>query len=98
MNSFKPPVLSPKQSERRRKIQVNGRTRFIVYRGILGWGGTTFILTTLWGWHAKFGWHFPAAKPDVFVDISFGLLGYAIGGYIWGAFQWRRMFGPPAEK
>ena len=91
MNLFKPTPLSPKQMERLGKIQAQGRTHYILYRGILGWGGSMFILTTLWDWHDKFGWHLPAPKLKLFLDVSIGLLACSIAGYFWGALMWRKM-------
>jgi hypothetical protein len=89
MSFFKPNALSPIQIERRRKIQAKGRKHFIVYRGILGWGGSTFIATTLWRWHDEFG----RRRPDVLFDLSLGLIVWAAAGYFWGAFLWNRMYG-----
>jgi len=95
MKLFKPTAFSPKQIERRRKIQGKGRKHYIFYRGVLGWGGTSFIMTSLWDWHGKFGWRVPAVRRDVVFDISIGLLAWTIAGYIWGAFMWTQMFGKP---
>ncbi len=92
MNLFKPTALSPKQIERRRRIQAQGRKHYILYHGILGWGGSTFILTTLWDWLDKFGWHLPPLKPELFLDVSFGLLVWSVAGYFWGAHMWRKFY------
>ena len=92
MNVFRPAMLSPKQIERRSRIQAQGRKHYILYHGILGWGGSTFVLTTLWGWHDKFGWHIPGPKLEVFLDISFGLIGWSVAGYFWGARMWRKVY------
>jgi hypothetical protein len=98
MNLFKQTPSSPKQIERRRRILAQGRKHFIVYHGILGWGGSTFILTTLWDWHDKFGWHLPAAKLELFFDVSFWLLVWSIAGYFWGARMWRKMNEKPIPQ
>jgi hypothetical protein len=91
MNLFKPTALSQEQIERRKRIQAQGRKHYILYHGVLGWGESMFILSTLWDWHDKFGWHLPAPKPELFLDVSFGLLVCSITGYFWGAYMWRKM-------
>jgi hypothetical protein len=91
MNSFKQTALSSTQLERRRRIQAQGRKHYILYHGLLGWGGSMFILSTLWHWHDKFGWHLAAPKPELFLDASFGLLACSVAGYFWGALMWRKM-------
>jgi hypothetical protein len=48
MSFLKPGPPSRKQIERRERIRLKGRNRYIVVRGILGWGMTTFLLTSIW--------------------------------------------------
>src|ERR1039458_887291 len=90
MNLFKPPMLSPSQIEALRLIQAKGRKNFIFHWGILRWGASMFVCTTLWDWHSKFGWHVPAASPVVFIDICFNLVLFTAGGYFWGAYMWKK--------
>jgi hypothetical protein len=72
--------LSPRQIESRLKIFAKGRKHFILYRGILGWGLTCFIGTTVWDWHHKYGWHLPPQRA-VFFDVLVGLVLWSAGGY-----------------
>jgi hypothetical protein len=91
MDLFKATVPSPKQILRRRKLQAKGREHYILYNGIVGWGGSTFLLTTLWEWHDKFGWHLPVLNPELFLSVALGLLVWPVAGYFWGAHLWDRM-------
>ena len=62
------------------KIREQGPLRFIVYRGMLGWGLPTAVL-----------W---CGLMTVFTDRPFlplltaALIGFPIGGLIWGGAMW----------
>jgi hypothetical protein len=92
MNSFQANAQPPEQIEHRRKIQAKGRKHFIVYRGILGFGGSAFILTKLWQWHDAFGWHVSFLTPEMFLVVPFELLVWTVAGYFWGAFMWTQAY------
>jgi hypothetical protein len=94
MSLFDSARLSPKQFERRKKIWAKGRKRFILCRGILGWGMLTFALTTLSNWYSGFGWHLPPA-PKVYFDIAIGLAIWPVGGYFWAAAIWKKLIETP---
>lgn len=73
----------PKQQAalaRWQKIREQGPLRFIVYRGMLGWGLTTAVL-----------W---CGLMMVFTDREFiplliaALIGFPIGGLVWGGAMW----------
>ena len=49
MSLFKPTPLTPKQFEKRKELYAKGRVHFVLYSGVLGWGMSCFIATTLWG-------------------------------------------------
>jgi len=59
MRLFNPTELSPGQIERRKRIRAKGRNHYIFYTGILRWGMSVFLVTALWRWHEKYGWHIP---------------------------------------
>ena len=67
---------------RAQKILEQGPLRFIVVRGMLGWGVTTALL-----------W---CGLMTVFTDRAFlplltaALIGFPIGGLIWGGAMWFR--------
>jgi len=92
MPLFKPAVLSPTQIERRKKIQAKGRKHYIFYRGILTWGMPVFVLTTLWNWYDKYGWHVPLRRGDLYFDVLVGLVLWSAGGYAFGAIMWKETF------
>jgi len=91
MPSFKPAALSPKQIEYRKRIRAKGRKHYIFYMGILRFGMSMFVLTTLWDWHDKYGWHVPPPR-DLAFDIILGFVIWSAVGYFWGAYMWKRLF------
>jgi hypothetical protein len=72
--AMKATPLSPRQIESRMKIFAKGRKHFILYRGILGWGLTCFIGTTVCEWYGKYGWYLPPRGVVVFDVLSGWLL------------------------
>ncbi len=56
---LKPDVPSPKQIEYRKRIRAQGRKHYIVHTGILRFGMSVFVLTTLWSWYEEYGWRVP---------------------------------------
>ncbi len=97
MNLFKPAVLSPKQIEYRKRIRAKGRKHYIFYTGILRWGMSVFLVTTLWAWYEKYGWHVPPQR-DLYFSILIGLPIWSVGGYFWGAFMWKLFLEEPARE
>jgi hypothetical protein len=85
-------ALSPRQIRRRRRVLAKGRKHFIVYQGVLGFGGLMFISTILWEWHDQFRWHVPSPTLGLFIGISFILLVSATIGYFWAALMWDRIY------
>jgi hypothetical protein len=81
-------ALSPRQIQHRRRVLAQGRKHFILYKGVLGFGGLTFVSTILWEWPDQFRWHVPSSSPALFIGISFILLLSAAMGYFWGALMW----------
>ncbi len=97
---LKPDVPSPKQIEYRKRIRAQGRKHYIVHTGILRFGMSVFVLTTLWSWYEEYGWRVP---PRGYLWLSVwlisGLVICSVGGYFWGAYVWRRFLeDPPSEK
>ncbi len=92
MSLFTPMPLTPKQIEQRKKLQAKGRMHFVFCRGVLGWGVSCFIATTLWGWHDKYRWHLPPMHEIWVRDILIGLPIWLLGGYWWGAWMWKKYF------
>ena len=81
--------MSPTREERGQRwsaIAAKGKTRWIVVRGILGWGLGLTALTFLDDWiidHSISG--FRQICSDLLVRAVFSL----IGGYLWGPVTWK---------
>jgi len=88
---------SPKQIESRNRIRAKGRKHYLVYTGIIRFGMPMFVLTTLWNWYEKYGWHIPPRGYLWFSVIS-GLVIWPVAGYCWGAFMWKRLFEEPRSE
>lgn len=61
--------------------------------GVLTWGCSVFVLSTLSSWYAKYGWHKPP-RADLFsngLDIALNLVLWLTAGYFLGARLWRKM-------
>ena len=91
MNLFNPTEQSPEQTERRNRIRAKGRRHYIFYTGILRWGVPVFLVTTLWRWLDKYGWHVPP-RGDLCFYVFIGLPIWTIGGYFLGAYMWKRVY------
>lgn len=68
----------------RKKIRAQGRKHYIVYTGILRWGMSVFILTTLWSWYEEYGWRVPP-HGDLWFSVILGLIIWSVAGYFWGS-------------
>ncbi len=81
--------MSPTRDEKRQRwqaIAAKGKTRWIVVRGILGFGLTLTALTFLQAWivdHSIFG--FRQIYSDLLPRAAFCL----IGGYLFGLVTWK---------
>ena len=90
MPLFKPAALSPIQIECRKRIRAKGRKHYIFYTGILRWGMSVFVLTTLFNWYEKYGWRVPP-RGDLWFSVILGLVIWSAAGYFWGAYMWKRL-------
>lgn len=81
--------MSPTREERRQRwnaIAAKGKTRWIVVRGILGFGLTLTALTFLHAWIVDRSISgFLQICSDLLVRAVFSL----IGGYLWGVVTWK---------
>ena len=81
--------MSPSREEKRQRwgaIAAKGKTRWIVVRGVLGFGLTLTALTFLQAWladHSISG--FQQICSDLLVRVPFCL----IGGYLFGLMTWK---------
>ncbi len=70
-----------RQRRKWEKKRKHGKQSFLIYRGVLKWGGTMFILTTIsnvLARHQKLNWHF---------EVSM-LIACPLAGYVWARCVW----------
>jgi hypothetical protein len=99
MNLFKQ-TSSPEKLARLEKIRAKGRTHFILYTGVLGWGLSVFAMTTIWAWYDNHGWHFPSEGIPLSEcgHAAVRLAVWLTAGYFFGADMWKRFgFENPAN-
>jgi len=92
-NFFDQKAPSPQLLRLREKMKAKGRKHFIFTRGVLGFGTSVFVLSTISSWYEKYGWHAPprADLSSNSIDIAFGLALWLTAGYVFGARIWRKM-------
>jgi hypothetical protein len=93
MKISNPNVPFPRQLVVRKKIEAKGRSHFIFYTGMVRWGFSMFVLTTLWSWHDKYGWHTPP-RAHLFsncVYVTFCLALWLTAGYFFGSRFWKKL-------
>jgi len=84
-----PGPMSPKANRTsRKKFGLGGRTHYVLYTGVFGWGMSMFLMMTFWHWHEKYGWHVPLSRRLVFFNLSRACPCGPLGGYAWGAVMW----------
>ena len=74
---------TPEQREKWRKIQTHGKLRFVLLRGVLGWGLPTAILTRV----ADF---YLFKEADTAPSWLVTPLIFSVGGYLFGLLMWSR--------
>jgi hypothetical protein len=74
------PFRFEKQRDLWLKMRTKGRRKFILYNGVLGWGGFMFLAMNL----IEIGFHHQAI--DWF--LPFSALIWLVGGYSWGKYMW----------
>ena len=74
--------MTQKQLEKLERVLQKGRSHFIWYRGVLGWGVFVAIFWCCWMSYFQ-GWKF-------FTTLPLALILFPIGGYFWGASMWRK--------
>lgn len=62
------------------QVRRQGMVRFVLVRGVLGWGLTTALIYSL------LMWGIAGANPRVLLPLS--LLLFPLGGLLWGAAMW----------
>jgi len=90
-------ALSPQQIAYRNKLRAKGRKHYIVYTGILRFGMSVFVLTTLFSWYGEYGWHLPP-RGFLWSSVILGLLLWSGAGYLWGVRMWKRLIEDPSSR
>jgi hypothetical protein len=74
-------MSSARQLERWAKMRRLGRTRFVIYYGVLAWGvGTGVFVSILLGWLQ--GWN------DFGMWLAISMVSFPIGGIFWAMAMW----------
>ncbi len=66
--------------ERMEKVISQGRLRFILFRGVLGWGIPTAVLFTLFQYFT--------GTPQTLITIAISMITFPIGGLLFGFVMW----------
>ncbi len=74
--------MNEKQAARWEESRKMGRMRFIITRGVVGWGIPVAV-----AWSTAMYWRQPFDK--VWVGTLLALIVFPIGGYFFGAVLWR---------
>jgi hypothetical protein len=85
-------ALSPRQIQHRRRVHAKGRKHFILYTGVLRFGGLMFVATILRQWHGQFSWHLPRPTAGLFIGVLLILLLSVAMGYFWCTLMWDRIY------
>ena len=73
-------ILPMKPNERLAKTIALGRNRFVLFRGVLGWGLLTALLF--------FGWSCYSEESMSTLEVVIAFIVFPLGGIFWGAFMW----------
>ena len=70
------------------KTRSRGRKRFILVRGVAGWGLLMFLFMTVLVHFRDAGFKLPALEDISMVTILINAVVWPIAGYVWGAWTW----------
>src|SRR5215469_4618213 len=100
MTLSKSTALSPEQLQRLEKIRAKGRSHYILYTGMLGWGLPVFAITSIWSWHDRYGWQIPPneALHNYLVLLPVKLVIWLVAGYLFCEIMWNRMMDKAREN
>lgn len=73
---------SESKRDRQNRILAKGRTHFVLWRGVIGWG-----ITTALGFSLIMGWGQPL--KDALPMLLISLTVFPIVGFFWGSLMWR---------
>jgi hypothetical protein len=77
-----------RQREKWRKVRARGKQRFVITRGVLIWGISTFIVENVVVVFADFYWlHRPYIRPSL-GSLTAQLIAFCFTGYFYGLWFW----------
>lgn len=86
-NNFFSISWTPERLHRWEKTRSKGKRHFVLWRGVIFWGGFMFVIMQLW----QFGfWYYRyhSAPPAITAYLLLCAIGYPIGGWWWGNTVW----------
>ena len=92
MNFLNPATFTRWQIESRKRVRAKGRRHYVIVRGILGFGGSMFVVMTAWDWRNQLGWRVGLIK------IVIGLIIWSVVGYFFGDYVWHRFYEAPQAE
>jgi hypothetical protein len=90
MNLSKLFQVTPRQRERWQQQRAKGKKHFVIYRGILGWGGIMFVSMSALDYYSLFGWTltFDSAYAS---KLVLNLILWPVAGLVWGIWVWESL-------
>ena len=69
------------------RLSPERRWRFIVIRGVLGFGGTVFVLSTGWDFYS----HRTFTGHGEILELLISAFSCVVAGLLWGMWTWGRL-------
>lgn len=76
------------RSARWKKVRLKGKTHFIWFRGVFGWGLCMFLFSTTFYYIQRLGFSLPTSENFPYNILIINVVICPIAGYIWGAWTW----------
>ena len=80
--------LPPSQLRNWEKIRVKGKSHFILYRGVLGWGLYMFVVLTIFNHLQAVDFQFSELKSISLQIVFINFFICIIGGFFFGRLTW----------
>jgi hypothetical protein len=90
MKDFDPQWVRRREQQRVAATQfiARGKARYIWLNGVLGWGGTMFVVMSAWEFCRKAS---PLHGPHFLRQLFVNQLIFGTGGFVFGWWMWRRI-------
>ena len=70
------------------RTRSRGKSRYVWFTGVLGWGVPMLIAMTLFTYVQQYGANWPTAEEIPILLISLNLILWPLGGYLSGVAMW----------